>query len=185
MPLDKIRHFENRNPIVSICVYEKDRKNNNPEPLYISKFINQRKHHVNLLLLEEEDICGNLKSHYCLIKNYNAFCKSEKHNNSYQFCQLCQYKTKSKDVMKHHLSMCQDHKPAHTTLPKEGKNILEFRHIERTQRHPWLAYFDYEAFLKKESKSKSKHIESGVGYYYNGEYKSYTAKKIIKVHQDS
>ena len=79
--------------------------------------------------------------------------------------------------MKYHLSMCKDHKQAHTTLPEEGKNILEFKHIERTQKHPWVAYFDYEAFLKLETKSKSNHIESGVGYYYNGEYKSYTAKK--------
>src|SRR5437773_9297927 len=80
--------------------------------------------------------------------------------------------------MKNHLSMCRDHKPAHANLPEEDKNVLEFRHIERTQKHPWVVYFDYEAFLQKESKSKSKHIESGVGYYYNGEYRSYTAKKV-------
>ena len=77
MSIDKIRHFENRNPIVSICVYKKDRKNDDPEPLYISKFLDQREHHVNLLLLEAEDVFGNLKSHYCLITNYNAFCNSE------------------------------------------------------------------------------------------------------------
>jgi hypothetical protein len=70
MPIDKIRFFENRNPIVSVCVYQKNRKNDIPKPLYISKFLSQREHHVNLLLLTAKTHLGDPYSHYCLIGNY-------------------------------------------------------------------------------------------------------------------
>ena len=74
--------------------------------------------------------------------------------------------------------MCIKHKPARATYPEKGKNIMEFKHIERTQKHLWVSYFDYEAFQKAtEDKHTKEHIESGVGLYGNGEYKSYTAKK--------
>ena len=187
MPIDKIRYFEDRNPILSICVYQKNRKNDSPKPLYISKFLYQRKHHVNLLLLEAKDNFGNLKSHYCLITNYNAFCNAgytqtseinQSNHNSYIFCPLCQSRTKSKEAFKKHIRMCLHHKPANATYPEKGKNIMEFKHIERTQKHPWVGYFDYEAFQKAtKDKYTKEHIESGVGLFYGGEYKSYTAKK--------
>ena len=60
--LSAIPKFESQNPSISVnvLVYEK----NDLIPVYTSKFLNERTHHINLLLLSDGD-----KFHYTLIKS--------------------------------------------------------------------------------------------------------------------
>ena len=63
--LSSIPKFESQNPAISVnvLVYEK----NDLIPVYTSKFLNERPHHINLLLLSEGD-----KFHYTLIKSFSS-----------------------------------------------------------------------------------------------------------------
>ena len=181
MPIDKIFNFEKGNPNISVCVYEKNALLEKPTWLYRSQFIHKRQYHINLLMLTDGD-----KSHYCLIRDFDKFCNTDTNHNAYFFCDRCMYKTKEAHVMQKHYSMCSMHKAATANLPTEGNNIMEFKHYERKQKHPWVAVFDYEAFHNLEViynkklqpiESRFKHVESGVGYYYNKEYKSFTTEE--------
>ena len=60
--LSSIPKFESQNPSISVnvLVYEK----NDLNPVYTSKFLNERPHHINFLLLSKGD-----KFHYTLIKS--------------------------------------------------------------------------------------------------------------------
>ena len=81
--LSSIPKFESQNQSISVnvLVYEK----NDLIPVYTSKFINERPHHINLLLLSKGD-----RFHYTLITSlFRLVFGRTKHNTKAYVCPYC------------------------------------------------------------------------------------------------
>src|SRR6266853_6535494 len=112
------------------------------------------------------------------------------------------------EVLINHIKMCRKTTFEETDkLPSVKDKILQFKNIKNLQKHPFVAYSDFEALQpNKETNNKYSHItssgfgnykqynntikgkrhkRSGVGLYFNKEYVSYSlGDRGIKTHKD-
>jgi hypothetical protein len=65
-------------------------------------------------------------SHYCLIKNLDSF-RCDKNKNKQFTCRNCLQGFQKKETLEKHKKLCYNEKHCNSILPKEGKNILEFK----------------------------------------------------------
>ena len=182
MRLDKIPKFEKLND-VTINVYMTDDKGKEIWPVYISK--KRESDPINLLILQDGE-----KSHYTLIKNFNALLgKGSLHPKL--FCPYCCHgfdkRCTNEEKMKEHMYDCFTYGGQKVKMPKEGKNFIEFKDTHKQLKQPFTIYADFESMLTKvEEKRKNtqklnKHEISGYGYcitspFEKPEYKSYRGK---------
>ena len=105
--LSSIPKFESQNPSISVnvLVYEK----NDLIPVYTSKFLNERPHHINLLLLSKGD-----KFHYTLITSLSRLVRgrTQSHCKAY-VCPYCLHPFAEEHCLQNHLPECGRH-PAQT-----------------------------------------------------------------------
>lgn len=180
-----ISRFEKNNDIsVNVFGYEKD-----VYPLHISK--QQHDKLVDLLLISD-----GKKKHYCWIKNFNRLMsrQTEKSHNSMHYCRRCLNGYSTDNALNQHLEYCSQHDAQKIDLPLAG-TMLSFKNYNRSMRVPFIAYADFESFIKQidtcqPSPSESytnkfeKHIPSSFCYYikcfddsvYSPTLRSFTAK---------
>ena len=141
MALSSIPTFESRNPTISVnvLVYEK----RDLIPVYASNFCNQRRHHVNLLLLSKGD-----KYHYTLITSLSRLAGDRTHFNGKTFaCPYCLHPFRYKRCLQNHIPECSQHPAQHIQYPEEGHNILKFDKIQHMFPVPFVLYADFESFI--------------------------------------
>ena len=97
--LSSIPKFESQNPTISVNVLVYEKKD--LIPVYTSKFLNERTHHINLLLLSNGD-----KFHYTLIKSLSRLVGDRtKHQPKCHVCLYClQYKYRNPRIM--YVALC-------------------------------------------------------------------------------
>ena len=120
----KMDKFENNNPNISINIFGFEQ--NEIFPLRITKQTG-RQHHVNLLYLTQGD-----KSHYCLIRNLNAFLhrtNASRHKSYY--CCYCLNSFSTQFLCDQHSQYCSSNDPQRVELPKPGYNLLQFKDFEK------------------------------------------------------
>jgi hypothetical protein len=179
--LSDIKIFEKNNQKISVNVYGL-RKNEVVGPLYKSG--KKRKHHVNLLMMENGD-----QSHYCLIKNLGRLLKSQltKHNGKIFFCEECLIFFYTADKLNKHV--CGG---VATVLPDRGTHI-QFKHFERMQLNPYVVYADFECILQPITGDElnsnctttlQKHVPAAFAYYIVCSYNSSLNKYVTYRGQD-
>ena len=150
MALDKIKYFEKQNPDIQIRVYEKLSKEVRPVPLYVKS--DNRKYIINLLLILEKDEEVITNSHYCLIRNFNAFLNPDTSNQKY-YCPLCLNHCSTQDYLDKHMELCNQNEPQQATYPERNKDgsrpILKFINFNRQFKHPFVAVADFECIVEK------------------------------------
>ena len=108
---------------------------------------------INLLLIENDD-----KSHYVYVKNHNALLGQNKCNN--HICPTCLQRFSKENAIKAHYkkNKCvpQNKEAIIKELPKNGKHTVNFTHIERMMRVPFVIYADCEAILTPVKGDESK-----------------------------
>lgn len=147
--LNDIKLFEKNNPHISVNVYGLE-KNEVTGPLY--KTACRKLTHVSLLLVED-----NKKNHFCLINNFEKLVHKQlsKHKCKIFLCDECFIYFESETKLNTH-----DCARVKTVLPQPG-SILNFTHVERTQKIPIVIYGDFESLLREYSDTdKSKHVEN-------------------------
>lgn len=181
-----MKTFEKNNSRISVNVYALKNKTDVVGPIY--KTMCKRKHHVNLLMLE-----NGTQSHYCLIKNLACLLKIQltKHNGRVYFCDECMLFFNTEGKLNAHV--CGGVK---TILPDHGTQI-QFKHYERMQDMPFIIYADFESLLQPnpgENKLNTnrintlqKHIPAAFAYYivcsYNpslNKYVSYRGRDCVE-----
>ena len=121
-------------------------------PLRASKYRN-RKHKIDLLLISldagAECATNEANSHYCLIKNFSRLASSQTsaHQHKTFYCRNCLQGYNSEEALSKHSTYCNDHSCVRIELP-EKNSTMRFTHIERSMRVPFVAYADFESFIK-------------------------------------
>ena len=74
----------------------------------------------------------------------------ELNRNKKYFCRTClNYTTRDENCLIKHEKRCGDHELCTAVMPNDEEAILEFKHIERTQRVPYVIYCDFESTLER------------------------------------
>ena len=154
--LSSIDKFEKQNAEISVNVLYLD-DNRDLVPIRTSKFCNQRKYHVNLLMLNDQN-----KFHYTSIQSLSRLvCGRTKCRKKTFVCQFCLHPFHKEDTMNNHLDMCSRHKPQQVVYPEPGKNILKFEKYHFQFEVPFTMYADFESFLQKNDDQSDTHVPSG------------------------
>ena len=183
--LQAIDKIERQNPNISINVYGYEK---HLYPLHTSKNIDEKRTNIDLLLTSNEE-----KQHYCLIKNFSRLASSQINNHQHEkfFCSWCICPFQSEKVLVKHMLYCKAYDAVKIELPEKG-TLLSFNNHNRSMRHPFFVYADFESFIRpidtcepnpdnSYTKQYQKHTPSSFCYYIigpDGEIKlvEYTAK---------
>jgi len=148
-------------------------------PLYINKNECYPSTAVNLLLY---------KGHYVLIKDFNRLMRSflNTTHSTKHFCFRCLHNfTEEKNLIKH-LPLCKTQEAGAVRMPSEDKKILQFKHIQRQMKVPFVIYADFECIveeMEKDENNRSKyqqlHSPCGFGYYVASTDPNYQSKPVI------
>jgi len=117
--LSAINQFEKQNSEISVNVLYLDDAQE-IVPIRTAKFSNQRKHHVILLMLSDQ----NNKFHYTSVQSlsrlvgYRTKCRRKTY-----VCQYCLHPFAKEDQLNEHLPGCSQHQPQQVVYPKPGQNI--------------------------------------------------------------
>ena len=156
VPLSSIGKFENQNLDISVNVLYLD-EGRDIIPIRTSKFCNQRKYHVNLLMLTDQD-----KFHYTSIQSLSRLIGNRtKHRHRTFICDYCLHPFSKERHLKEHLPICSRHEPQQIIYPKPGKNVLKFDKFHFQFEVPFAIYADFESFLQKNDDQSDTHVPSG------------------------
>lgn len=147
--LDDIKQFEMKNENISVNVYGLEKKQHVTGPLY--KTAKRKLHHVNLLLLENNEVF-----HFCLIKKFERLVHKQltKHKCKIFLCEECFIYFDCEQKLTTH-----DCARVKTILP-EPNTKLKFSHVEKTQKIPIAIYGDFESLLREYSdRSKKQYVQ--------------------------
>lgn len=131
--INDIGKFERKNRI-SVNVYTIEK---GLIPLQVRKKCHKR--HINLLLYND---------HYYLIKNFNRLC-ADKNSRGHVWCFNCLNGFRTQERLNNHLLYCLEKDGQRIELPKDPS--LYFKQFNKTLKHPFIIYADFETLVKKES----------------------------------
>ena len=154
--LSAINQFEKQNPEISVNVIYLDDEHQFV-PIRTSKFCNQRKHHVILLMLTDQD-----KFHYTSVQSLSRLVSGRtKHQHKTYVCRYCLHPFANEDVLNEHEPVCSRHPPQQVIYPKPGQNIVKFKNYQYQFKVPFAIYADFESFLQKNDNDSDMHVPSG------------------------
>ena len=112
---------------------------------YRSEYNNKHKKQVILLM-----ITGDKKWHYLAITNLSALLQGKLSNYQGDFCLNCFNSYTTKNKLKEHEEICNNHNSCHIEMPKWGEKILKYNIGEKSLKASFAIYLDLECLLKKE-----------------------------------
>ena len=126
-----------------------------------SKHNRKRKNQVILLMITDGE------KWYCLaVKNLPRLLRgiTSNHNGDF-YCLNCFHSYSTKNRLKKHERVCNDHDYCHVEMPNEDNKTLEYNHEEKSLQVPFIIDVDIESLLLK------------MPFCKNNPEKSYTEKK--------
>ena len=98
---------------------------------------------------------GN-KWHYLAVSNLSALLEGKLSNyHGYFYCLNCLNSYTTKDKLKEHEQICNEHDSSHIEMPKWFEKILKYNPGEKSLSAPFAIYLDLECLLKKEHLAKT------------------------------
>ena len=172
--LENIKKFDTNNNML-INVFGFDEEKNCVYPLRVPK--GDCKERV-LLMLIKDGVDDNLKSHYTVVKCMSRllYTQATKKKCKRFYCNNCLNGFTSETTLEEHTTYCGVNECVRSQYPAKGKNILRFKNYERSVRHPFVIYADFECFTTpldiaynspetKYTTKYQKHEPSGFCYY--------------------
>ena len=113
---------------------------------YRSEYNNKRKKQVILLM-----ITNGKKSHYLAVTNLSALLQGNSSNHEGDFyCLNCFNSYTTKNKLKEHEEICNNHDSCHVEMPNWVEKILKYSPGEKSLKAPFAIYLHLECLLKKE-----------------------------------
>lgn len=188
--INDIGKFERNNSNISINVYAHENKSNSAHtysytsPIRITKKV--KKHHINLLLIQENVAQENsldlyadfnstdIQSHYCWIKNMSRLVKSQlsKNRNKVFICNTCLQHFRSDVDLKKHNVECDSVNDIRIDMPDITNKWLSFQNFHHQLKCPFIIYADTECLLESSNEriqsqqAFQKHVPFSIGYYF-------------------
>ena len=118
--------------------------------------------HLILLMITD-----GKKWHYLTVKKLSALLRGITSNHNENFdCINYLHTFKTKNKLKIHKNVCENHDYCHIGMLKENNKILKHKHVEKSMKVPFVIYADLECLLQK------------INIFRNNSEKSSTAKNI-------
>ena len=131
---------------------------------YKSKCNNERDTQVNLLMVTD----GTSNWHYLTVKSISGLLRGITSNHNGDFhCLNCVHSYTTKEKLKKHERICNDHDFFYLKMPDENNKILKYIPGEKSLKVAFIIYADLQCLLKK------------INTYLNNPDKSYTGKKAM------
>ena len=93
-------------------------------------------------------IDGN-KWHYLAVTNLSALLQRMSSNHDGDFyCLNCFNSYTTKNKLKEHEEICNNHDSYHIEMPNQAEKILKYNHGEKSLKAPFVIYLDSECLLK-------------------------------------
>ena len=172
-----IKKFCNQNQDISINVYIAE-ENNIIIPYETYSYKERRQHHINLLLLKE-----NENYHYTYIKNISRLLSGQinHHEHKKYICDRCLTFTNTEAELKKHSDLCDyyfENEKAIPSLPSEKEKIISFKNIQKQFDVPLVYYADFESIIKPISDDTSKHELCSYSFFGLGQNEFYKTFEI-------
>ena len=102
-------------------------------------------------------ITDDKKWHYLTVKSLSALLKGITSNHKgYFYCLNCFHSFSTKEKLKKHENVCNDHDYCYVEIPDEDNKILKCNHEEKSMRTPFVIYADLEFLLEKMQSCQNK-----------------------------
>ena len=142
--------FEQNNKTIALNVLSVPYNTETIRVAYKSKYNNKRGKQVNLLM-----ITGGTKWHYLTITNMSALLEGKSLNHHGDFyCLNCFNSYTSKNKVKEHEEICNNHNSCRTQMPKWFEKILKYNPGEKLLKALFAINLDLQCLLKKRISSK-------------------------------
>ena len=95
-------------------------------------------------------ITDGKKWHYLAVKSLSALLRgiTSNHNGDF-YCLNCFHSYSTKEKLKKHEKVCNDHDYCYVEMPNEDNKILKYNHGENLLKVPFIIYADLESLLEK------------------------------------
>ena len=144
-PKDWIK-FEKNNKNVALNILFIPHNTKTITVAYRSEYNNKRKNQVILLM-----ITSGKTSHYLAVTNLYALLQEKSSNHKEDFyCLNCFNSYITKNKLKEHEEICNNHDSCRIEMPKWVEKILKYNPGEKSLKAPFTIYLDLECLLKKE-----------------------------------
>ena len=155
------KKFERNNKAIALNISFIQHSTDTIRVAYRSEYNNKRKKQVILLMITD-----GKKWHYLAVTNLSALLakKSSNHDGDF-YCLNCFNSYTTKNKLKEHEEICNNHDSCHIEMPKWVEKILKYNPGEKSLKAPFAIYLDLECLLRKEQSCQ------------NNPEKSYTEKK--------
>ena len=155
------KKFERNNKIIALNILFVSHNTKTIRVAYRSEYNNKRKKQVILLMITD-----GKKWHYLAVTNLSALLQGNSSNHEGDFyCLNCFNSYTSKNKLKKHEEICDNHDRCHIEMPNWVEKILKYNPGEKSLKALFAIYLDLECLLKKEQSCQ------------NNPEKSYTEKK--------
>ena len=112
---------------------------------YKSKYNLNCENQVILLKITDVEKC-----HYLAVKRLSALFRGITSNHREDFyCLYCFHSYSTKQKLKKHKKVCENHDYCYVEIPKEANKILNYSHGEKSMKDPFIIYADLESLLEK------------------------------------
>ena len=144
----RLEKIERNNKTIALNILFKPHNTKTVRVAYRSEYSNKCKKKVILLMITD-----GKKWHYLAVTNLSALFK-EKLSNQHEdfYCLNCFNSYATKNKLKEHEEICNNHDDCHIEMPKWLEKILKYNPGEKSLKvpSPFAIYLDLECLLKKE-----------------------------------
>ena len=164
------KKFEQNNKTIALNILFVPHNTETIRVAYRSEYNQKCKNQVNLLMITD-----GTKWHYLAITNLSALLQGKSSNHHEDFyCLNCFNSYTTKNKLKEHEEICNNHDSCRIEMPKWVEKILKYNPGEKSLKAPFAIYLDLECLLKKEQLRQNNLEQS---HQNNNLGKSYTKKK--------
>ena len=159
----RLEEFEQNNKKIALNILFVPHNTETIRVAYRSEYNHKRKKQVILLMINE-----GKEKHYLAVTNLSGLLQGKSSNHHEDFyCLNCFNSYTTKNKLKEHEEICNNHDSCRIQMPKWFEKILKYNFGEKSLKSPFAFYFDLECLLKKEQSRQNNNLE-----------KSYTAFRL-------
>ena len=139
------KNFQSNNKAIPLNILYVPRNTEKIRHAYKSKYNLKRENQVILLMITDGE-----KWHYLTVKKLSAFLRGITSKNGGDFhCLNCFRSYSTKNKLKKHKSVCENHDYCYVEMPEEDNKILKYKHGEKSMKVPFTIYAELESLLEK------------------------------------
>ena len=145
------KKFEQNNKTIALNISFIPHNTETIRVAYRSEYNHKRKKQVILLMITD-----GKKWHYLAVTNLSALLQGMSSNHDGDFyCLNCFNSYTTKNKLKEHEEICNNHNGCHIQMPKWLEKILKYNPGEKLLRAPFAIYLDLECLLKREQSRRT------------------------------